>query len=77
MLNKVNTRDLNNFTVQLHRIGNKDWTAINAHDEFMSAVPNDIIWSGDQEALTKHVGKIMATPYSFSARLELTYEVVA
>ena len=77
VLNKVNTRDLNNFTVQLHRIGNKDWTAINAHDEIMSAVPNDIIWSGDQEALTKHVGKIMATPYSFSARLELTYEVVA
>lgn len=77
VLNKVNTRDLNNFTVQLHRIGNKDWTAINAHDEFMSAVPNEIIWSEDQEALTKHIGKIMATPYSFSARLELTYEVVA
>ena len=77
VLNKVNTRDLNNFTVQLHRIGNKEWTALNAHDEIMSAVPKEVIWSEDQDLLTKHVGLIMATPYSFSARIEMTYEVVA
>ena len=77
VLNKVNTRDLNNFTVQLHRIGNKEWTAINAHDEIMSAVPKEVIWADDQELLEKHVKLIMHTPYSFSARIELTYEVVA
>ena len=77
VLNKVNTRDLNNFTVQLHRIGNKEWTAINAHDEIMSAVPKEVIWADDQDLLEKHVKLIMHTPYSFSARIELTYEVVA
>lgn len=77
VLNRVNTRDLNNFTVQLHRIGNKEWTALNAHDEIMSAVPKEVFWKEDPELLTKHVGLIMETPYSFSARLELTYEVVA
>jgi len=78
VLNKVNTRDLNNFTVQLHRIGNKEWTSMNAHDEIMSAVPREVLWADDnQELLEKHVKLIMQTPYSFSARLELTYEVVA
>jgi hypothetical protein len=77
VLNKVNTRDLNNFTVQLHRIGNKDWTSLNAHDEITSAVPNEVLWTDDPDKITKHVGRIMATPYSFSARIELTYEVIA
>ena len=77
VLNRVNTRDLNNFTVQLHRIGNKEWTALNAHDEIMSAVPKEVMWKDDPDLLTKHVGLIMETPYSFSARLELTYEVIA
>lgn len=77
VLNRVNTRDLNNFTVQLHRVGNKEWTALSAHDEIMSAVPKEVIWKEDPELLTKHVSLIMETPYSFTCRLELTYEVIA
>jgi hypothetical protein len=76
VLNKVNARDLNDFTVQLHRLGNKEWTAMNAHDEIMSTVPKEVLWSEDQNLLTKHVQHIMSTPYTFSARIELTYEVV-
>ena len=43
----------------------------------MSAVPQEVLWADDPDLVTKHVGHIMATPYSFSARLELTYEVIA
>ena len=37
----------------------------------------EVLWTDDPDKITKHVGRIMATPYSFSARIELTYEVIA
>ena len=77
VLSRVNTRDLNNFTMQLHRIGNRDWNQLSANDEIMSAVPPHVAFSDNPTDLTKHVENIMKTPYSYSARIELTYEVVA
>jgi len=75
VLSKVSTRDLNNFSVQIHRIGNKDWTNITAHDEIVSAIPDHIINQNSEEAISAHIQSIMKRQYSFTARIEMQYEV--
>jgi len=76
VLNKVSTRDLNNFSVQIHRIGNKDWNNITSHDELVSAIPDDVMNKADnQEEIARHLQGLMKRQYSWTARLELQYEV--
>ena len=75
VLSKVSTRDLNNFSVQIHRIGNKDWNTITANDEIISAIPDHIINLNSEEAIGTHIQTIMKRQYSFTARIEMQYEV--
>ena len=75
VLSKVSTRDLNNFSVQIHRIGNKDWNTITANDEIISAIPDHIINLNSEEAISTHIQNIMKRQYSFTARIEMQYEV--
>jgi len=76
VLNKVSTRDLNNFSVQIHRIGNKDWNNITAHDELVSAISDEVMNKPDnQEEIALHLKGLMKRQYSWTARLELQYEV--
>ena len=75
VLSKVSTRDLNNFSVQIHRIGNKDWNTITANDEIISAIPDHIINLNSEEAIGTHIQAIMKRQYSFTARIEMQYEV--
>ena len=74
VLSKVSTRDLNNFSVQIHRIGNKDWNNITANDEITSTVPDHVISLGE-EATSTYIQNVMKRQYSWTARLELQYEV--
>ena len=76
MLNKVSTRDLNNFSVQIHRLGNKDWNNLTVNDEIVSAIPESILNTPDNEELiNSHLQNLMKRQYSWTARLELQYEV--
>jgi hypothetical protein len=76
VLNKVSTRDLNNFSVQIHRIGNKDWNNITSNDELVSAIPNEVMSKPDnQEEIARHLAGLMKRQFSWTARLELQYEV--
>jgi hypothetical protein len=74
VLSKVSTRDLNNFTVQIHRIHKNDWSNINTNDEIMSAIPHDIIMRADPAELTAAIQGICRRDYTFSARIEVEYE---
>ena len=75
VLSKVSTRDLNNFSVQIHRIGNKDWNNLTTNDEIISTIPDHIINLNSEEAISTHIQNIMKRQYSFTARIEMQYEV--
>ena len=76
VLSSVPTRDLNNFHVQISRIARDDWTnKINKHDELMCAIPADVVASGDELRIGEHIKGIIDQPYTYSARLEITYEI--
>lgn len=75
VLSKVSSRDLNQFSVQIHRLGNKDWSHVTAGDEIVRAVPHDVLISEDATQISQSVSGILKRPYSYSARLEIQYEV--
>ena len=80
VLNRVSTRDLNNFQVQLHRVGRTQWLSdVSSGDdhELLSAVPHQIIAGGDQSAISSSVQAVLDHPRSYMARLEVQYEVNA
>ena len=62
LLNKVSTCDLNNFSVQIHSLGNKDWNNLTANDE--------IVWRNcpdspdNEELINAHLQNLMKRQYS-------------
>jgi hypothetical protein len=75
VLSKVSTRDMNDFSVQIHRLGNTEWANFKMTDELINTVPSDILYSGDEAKLSEAIKRVMKTNYSWSARLEVTYSV--
>lgn len=68
VLSKVSTRDLNTFQVQLHRMNGKAWDRI-GKDEF-----GETVGKMDKEA-AEEIEKLLQKHCSFTARLELEYEM--
>ena len=78
VLNKVMTRDLNNFSVTLNRVGRNDWTTnIQSNDEIMAQVPTGILFGGDEQAITQEVTGILKKVCTYSALLEINYDIHA
>ena len=81
VLSKVSTRDLNNFCVQLHRLGKPCWVPdVGAHkdgDDLLRAVPHEILTTGDQALIGNSLETVLKRPYSYMARIEVQYEVNA
>jgi len=79
ILAKVATRDLNNFSVQISRVGRDTWTTNDAHhqDDLMEAVRSNlpIEHAKNVEMVKEEVANVSRRPYTYSARLEVTYEV--
>lgn len=78
VLKNVSARDLNNFSVQIHRLGNKEWTDWTSNSEMLAVVPDEVSRSqnsADPSVLEDSIAHVLAKPYDFSARLEITYEV--
>jgi len=62
--------------VQIHRLGNRDWDNLTANDEIVSAIPDAILNANDNtDLINTHLQKLMKRQYSWTARLELQYEV--
>lgn len=74
VLNTVSTRDLNDFAIQIHRLGHKDWMASNAHDEILSAIPDKIQMSADSNAIAQSLSHLQRRQHSYTVRLEVQYE---
>ena len=78
VLSKVQTRDLNQFSVQINRIGMDSWdTSHSAGDSFMSSIPTDVLFDKDEEALETHVSKMFQKVCTYSALLEIAYDIHA
>ena len=75
VLSKVSSHDLNNFSVQIHRISNKEWNDIKANEKLLSLIPDHIMDSEDQVKISAAVKGILKRQFSFTARMELQYEV--
>lgn len=84
VLSKVSTRDLNNFCVQLHRLGRTSWidegtstTSDAQANDLLRAVPHSVLTSNDQQQIAHSLETILKRPYSYMARIEVQYEVNA
>eukprot|EP00961_Rhodomonas_salina_P268976 3634785-Rhodomonas_salina.3 len=77
VLSRIATRDLNTFSVQLHRIGNDNWGELCYCAEFLQDMPHDIGWCADQRqaAEGKWMELQMRKPCSYMATIELEYEI--
>lgn len=74
----MTTRDLNNFSVSLNRIGKNDWsTSVSSHDDIMSQIPTSVLFGGDEEAITREITGILKKTCTYSALLEINYDIHA
>jgi hypothetical protein len=74
VLNKVSTRDLNNFSVQIHRLGHKDWIGCTNNDELLSHIPDNVHMSNIGADINAHLVGLQKRPYSYTVRIEVQYE---
>ena len=76
ILAKIQTYNLTELSVQLHRIGGVDWSHVNGADALMSFIP-DPNW--DQQTLESnikaHEQSFTDKPCTFMARIQLEYEM--
>lgn len=74
ILNRVSTRDMNDFNVQLHRCNGEDWGNLQATDELFSQIPDEVYMKGEG-AVHKMLSHMTKQNYSFTARLEVKYQI--
>lgn len=77
VLSRIATRDLNTFSIQLHRLGNENWADLGDGAEFLQDMPQDITWSAEerQAAEAKWMEIQLKRPCSYLATIELEYEL--
>jgi hypothetical protein len=77
VLSKITTHDLNTLSVQIHRINAESWEDMG---DGSIAMKNFKIKAGvapeiEEEAKRKHLRAFTSTPYSYTARIKLKYEL--
>lgn len=76
VLNKVSTRDLNSFSIQIARIGSDGWnSSASLMNELRRAMPEHEVSSKSEEEVQKYMTSLISKQSSYSARLELQYEL--
>lgn len=77
VLPSVNRNDLNNFSVELHRIGTRDWLDLLDGDDALASFVPPIGATAEQisELETKHLERFCEQRCAYHARLEITYEI--
>lgn len=77
VLSKVDTKNLNDFSVELHRIGTRDWLDLQAGEDALTSfsvpagTPQDKLDSLERE----HLQNFCDQKHSYFARLEITFEI--
>lgn len=78
VLSKLQTQDMNMFSIQLHRVGAEAWdTLVGAEAEAGFVTKGK--WTPEEHAMNKehHLTEFVTKPYQYVARLEVEYEIPA
>lgn len=77
VLSRVATRDLNNFSVQLHPLNDSNWTDLGAGSEIVSTMQANPGWTTQQHQAAEQsfVGAQQRKTCTYMARIELEYEI--
>lgn len=77
VLNKVSTRDMNDFVVQLHRIGSSDWISKDVMNELQSklSVEEELHPSTSPYHKKNIMEKMTSKVYNWTARIKVKYEI--
>lgn len=77
VLNKVSARDLNQFSVQIHRLGKVGGWTQEDEASITKSLPHDVLVRQNTEEMSQHINVLLNRRYSYCARLEVQYEVHA
>jgi hypothetical protein len=77
VLSRVATRDLNQFSVQLHRLGEQDWADLGDGTELLAEFTPNPSWTAEQakDAEAKYIEVMLKKPCTYAARIEVEYEI--
>jgi len=77
VLNKVSTRDMNDFVLQLHRIGSNDWISKDVMNELQSklSIQDELHPNESPFNKKKILEKMTSKQYNFTARIKVKYEI--
>ena len=77
VLNRVAANDLNLFQVQLHRLNAQSWDDINEVSLPLQNFVPDITWDAEriENERRAHVERFLSTPYTYTARISVKYEI--
>lgn len=83
ILSNVNTCDLNLFSVQIHRLQNREWGNFSESDkmEMMTQVPLHVMtpYASEPESMAKaareHIEVLMRKPFEIHCRFEVVFEI--
>lgn len=81
ILNRLNTRDLNAFSIQLVRLKNQEWSDLESMEDALVDInyPMDVVCSDNPEQMDKykrwHLQNFLEKHYAYNARVELVYEL--
>lgn len=77
VLSRVATRDLNQFTIQLHRIGESSWDHVGDGSELLASFAPHPNWTKEQvkDYEAKYMETVLTKPCTYTARIELEYEI--
>lgn len=77
VLSRVSTRDLNQFSIQLHRLNELDWADPGDGTEFLADFIPNPQWSDEEAKLNeaRYMETVVRKPCTYSARIEIEYEI--
>lgn len=76
VLSTYSAQDLNNFSMQIHRIGQNGqqrWVCPSAQDDMIDVVPHEYIVKG--ESIAQYLTSLYKREHSFTARMRIKYSV--
>jgi len=77
VLNRVAANDLNLFQVQVFRLNAQSWDDINDVSLPLQNFVPDPTWTAERADVERraHVERFLSTPYTYTARLSIKYEI--
>lgn len=75
VLQNVNTRNLLDFKIQMHRLNGQEWMTLANNDEITSMIPREVLETGCPDKIASAVKLLQNTRERVTLRLALEYEM--